>query len=158
MKEEKQDKPKAPRGPQPTVEEREIRAVLVAVIRDSQNPATAMEYLDELEFLAETADIKTVKRFTQRLPQPMSKIYVGPGKLMAVGTSLPELATCVVAAMKGKNQLALGNVIGSNIFNITLIIGTSAAISPFEIQGARHGPRSGALRSRHGTCRLRLRR
>ena len=54
--------------------------------------------------------------------------------LMAVGTSLPELATCVVAAMKGKNQLALGNVIGSNIFNIALIIGTSAAISPFKIQ------------------------
>ena len=66
MKEEKQDKPKAPRGPQPTVEEREIRAVLVAVIRDSQNPATAMEYLDELEFLAETADIKTVKGFLVR--------------------------------------------------------------------------------------------
>lgn len=54
--------------------------------------------------------------------------------LMAVGTSLPELATCVVAAMKGKNQLALGNVIGSNIFNLSLIIGVSAAISPFEIQ------------------------
>ena len=54
--------------------------------------------------------------------------------LMAIGTSLPELATCVVAAIKGKNQLALGNVIGSNIFNIALIIGTSAAISPFEIQ------------------------
>ena len=54
--------------------------------------------------------------------------------LMAIGTSLPELATCVVAAMKGKNQLALGNVIGSNIFNISLIIGASAAISPFEIQ------------------------
>lgn len=54
--------------------------------------------------------------------------------LMAVGTSLPELATCVVAAMKGKNQLALGNVIGSNIFNISLIIGASAVISPFEIQ------------------------
>lgn len=54
--------------------------------------------------------------------------------LMAIGTSLPELATCVVAAMKGKNQLALGNVIGSNIFNISLIIGVSAAISPFEIQ------------------------
>lgn len=53
--------------------------------------------------------------------------------LMALGTSLPELATCVVAAMKGKNQLALGNVIGSNIFNISLIIGASAVISPFEI-------------------------
>jgi cation:H+ antiporter len=54
--------------------------------------------------------------------------------LMALGTSLPELATCVVAAMKGKNQLALGNVIGSNIFNIALIIGVSGLISPFEIQ------------------------
>ena len=54
--------------------------------------------------------------------------------LMAVGTSLPELATCVMAAIKGKNQLALGNVIGSNVFNIALIIGTSAFISPFEIQ------------------------
>ena len=54
--------------------------------------------------------------------------------LMALGTSLPELATCVVAALKGKNQLALGNVIGSNIFNIALILGTSAVISPFEIQ------------------------
>lgn len=54
--------------------------------------------------------------------------------LMAVGTSLPELATCIVAAIKGKNQLALGNIIGSNIFNISLIIGISALISPFEIQ------------------------
>lgn len=58
-----------------------MRAVLVAVVRDSQNPATAVEYLDELEFLAETANITTVRRFTQRLPQPLSKIYVGPGKL-----------------------------------------------------------------------------
>lgn len=54
--------------------------------------------------------------------------------LMALGTSLPELATCVVAALKGKNRLALGNVIGSNIFNITLIVGVSALIAPFEIQ------------------------
>ena len=53
--------------------------------------------------------------------------------LMAVGTSLPELATCVVAAIKGKNQLALGNVIGSNVFNISLIIGASAFISPYQI-------------------------
>ena len=54
--------------------------------------------------------------------------------LMAVGTSLPELATCVVAAIKGKNQLALGNIIGSNIFNIALIIGASGIISPFQIE------------------------
>ena len=81
MKEEKVSIKRRREEPQPTVEERETRAVLVAVIRDSQNPDTATEYLDELEFLAETANIKSVRRFTQRLPQPMSKIYVGPGKL-----------------------------------------------------------------------------
>ncbi len=81
MKEDKVSIKQRREEPLPTVEERETRAVLVAVIRDSQSPATAVEYLDELEFLAETANIKSVKRFTQRLPQPLSKIYVGPGKL-----------------------------------------------------------------------------
>ncbi len=81
MKEEKVSIKRRREEPQPPVEERQTRAVLVAVVRDSQNPATAVEYLDELEFLAETADITTVRRFTQRLPQPLSKIYVGPGKL-----------------------------------------------------------------------------
>ena len=81
MKEEKVSIKQRREEPLPTVEERETRAVLVAVVRDSQNPATAVEYLDELEFLAETANIRCVKRFTQRLPHPLSKIYVGPGKL-----------------------------------------------------------------------------
>ena len=84
MKEDKVSIKRRREEPQPTVEERETRAVLVAVIRDSQNPDTAAEYLDELEFLAETANIKSVRRFTQRLPQPMSKIYVGPGKLQEI--------------------------------------------------------------------------
>ena len=50
--------------------------------------------------------------------------------LLAGGTSLPELAACVVAALKHKDQLALGNVIGSNIFNILLILGISATVTP----------------------------
>lgn len=50
--------------------------------------------------------------------------------LLAGGTSLPELATCIVAAIKGKGQLALGNILGSNIFNILLILGCSATIVP----------------------------
>ena len=50
--------------------------------------------------------------------------------LLAGGTSLPELATCIVAAAKKKDQLALGNVLGSNIFNILLILGTSAVVTP----------------------------
>ena len=89
MKEEVQKKGKS-KEPIPTVEERETRAVLVAVVRDSQNPATATEYLDELEFLAETANIRSVRRFTQRLPQPLSKIYVGPGKLEEIATWCKE--------------------------------------------------------------------
>lgn len=50
--------------------------------------------------------------------------------VLAGGTSLPELATCVVAAVKKNPSLALGNVIGSNIFNILLILGGSAVICP----------------------------
>ena len=60
------------------------RAVLVAVVRDNQDPRQAEEFLDELEFLAETADIRAVRRFTQRLPQPSARIYVGPGKLQEI--------------------------------------------------------------------------
>ncbi|MCR5408691.1 MAG: calcium/sodium antiporter [Bacteroidales bacterium] len=54
--------------------------------------------------------------------------------ILAGGTSLPELATCVAAAVKKKGQLALGNIIGSNIFNIMLILGTSAVIAPVSFQ------------------------
>lgn len=50
--------------------------------------------------------------------------------IMAAGTSMPELATCAVAAIKGRGQLALGNVLGSNIGNILLILGGSALIHP----------------------------
>ena len=66
------------------------RAVLVAVIRDGQPIEQAEEYLAELEFLAETADIVTVRRFTQRLPQPSSRIYVGPGKLEEIAAYCEE--------------------------------------------------------------------
>ena len=50
--------------------------------------------------------------------------------ILAVGTSLPELMTCVVAAAKKKGQLALGNIVGSNVFNILLILGISGLIHP----------------------------
>lgn len=50
--------------------------------------------------------------------------------ILAVGTSLPELVTSVSAAIKGKSDIAIGNIIGSNIFNILLIIGVSALIKP----------------------------
>lgn len=53
--------------------------------------------------------------------------------IMSAGTSLPELATCIVAARKGRNQMALGNVLGSNIANILLIVGGAAMISPLSL-------------------------
>lgn len=65
----------------------------------------------------------------------LAKIFNVPDKFIAItilagGTSLPELATCIVAAMKKRSQLALGNILGSNISNILLILGAAAVIHP----------------------------
>lgn len=62
----------------------------------------------------------------------MSEAMVGL-TIIAVGTSLPELMTSVVAARKGESDIALGNVIGSNIFNIFFILGISSVITPVSI-------------------------
>ncbi len=64
----------------------------------------------------------------------MSERVVGL-TILAVGTSLPELATSVVAARKGSRGLALGNAIGSNLFNIFFVLGASASICPLVIDG-----------------------
>ncbi len=55
--------------------------------------------------------------------------------IVAIGTSLPELVTSIVAAKKGESGLALGNVVGSNIFNLCLILGLSTSIHPITVSG-----------------------
>ena len=55
--------------------------------------------------------------------------------IVAVGTSLPELVTSIVAAKKGQNDIALGNVIGSNIFNILFVLGIAATVNPLTSGG-----------------------
>ena len=55
--------------------------------------------------------------------------------VLAGGTSLPELATSIVAASKHRDQLALGNILGSNVFNILLILGCSSVITPLSFAG-----------------------
>ena len=60
------------------------RAVLIGLITDHQDVDQAKEYLDELEFLATTADITTLKRFTQRLHKPDGRTYIGSGKLAEI--------------------------------------------------------------------------
>ena len=55
--------------------------------------------------------------------------------LVAAGTSLPELATSIVAALKKNPEIAIGNVIGSNLFNIFFVLGCSASITPLRLSG-----------------------
>lgn len=65
----------------------------------------------------------------------MSETLIGL-TIVAIGTSLPELVTSIVAARKGETSLAVGNVIGSNIFNLLFILGVSAAIHPVSVNMA----------------------
>lgn len=58
--------------------------------------------------------------------------------IVSIGTSLPELATSVVAAMKKENGLAIGNVIGSNIFNVLFVLGSAATVKPLQFGGVTH--------------------
>jgi cation:H+ antiporter len=60
--------------------------------------------------------------------------------IVAVGTSLPELATSVVAARKGHPEIALGNVLGSNVFNIGMVLGATAVIRPLPMDWRSEGP------------------
>ena len=59
----------------------------------------------------------------------MSERFIGL-TIVAFGTSLPELVTSVTAALKGKSDIAMGNIVGSNIFNILFVVGTTALITP----------------------------
>ena len=65
----------------------------------------------------------------------MSEKFIGL-TIVALGTSLPELFTSVIAAKKGKADIAIGNIVGSNIFNILFVIGTSALIIPVAFEAS----------------------
>jgi cation:H+ antiporter len=61
-----------------------------------------------------------------------SELFIGLS-IVAIGTSLPELATSVVAAKKKESDLSVGNIVGSNLFNICLVMGTVGLLSPINI-------------------------
>ena len=73
-----------------TTDGRGQTAVLVAVMNDLQDETQVTEYLDELEFLAETAGVRTLKRFVQRLANPNSRTFVGEGKLAEIAAYVEE--------------------------------------------------------------------
>jgi len=62
----------------------------------------------------------------------LSEIVIG-ATIVALGTSLPELLTCIIAAFKGHDDLSVGNLVGSNIFNTLLVIGASGLVRPYSI-------------------------
>jgi cation:H+ antiporter len=66
----------------------------------------------------------------------LSKAVIGL-TIIAIGTSLPELVTCVVAALKGHNDISIGNLVGSNVFNTLLVTGTAGAVRPFSLESPR---------------------
>jgi cation:H+ antiporter len=63
----------------------------------------------------------------------LSELFIGM-TIVAVGTSVPELATSMVAAFQKKDEISVGNVVGSNIFNIGMVVGIIAMISPFSVE------------------------
>ena len=65
----------------------------------------------------------------------LSELVIGL-TVVAVGTSLPEIATSIVAAVRGERDLAVGNVVGSNIFNILSVLGLSSIVAPLSISPA----------------------
>ncbi len=70
----------------------------------------------------------------------MAKPVIG-ATIVAAGTSAPELATAIVAARRGHPELAVGNVVGSNLFNILLVLGLTSTITPIPVNWADHGIR-----------------
>lgn len=66
----------------------------------------------------------------------VSELVIGL-TVVAIGTSMPEIATSVVAALRGERDIAVGNAVGSNIFNILCVLGASAAVAPAGIPVAR---------------------
>ena len=62
----------------------------------------------------------------------LSEVFIGLS-IVAVGTSLPELATSVVASARGEHEISVGNVVGSNVFNVCMVIGTVGLFNPMSV-------------------------
>ena len=86
-----------------------------------------------LVFLAGGAKITVASAEVIGIHAGLSETVIGV-TIVAVGTSLPELLTCLIAAMKGHDDLSVGNLVGSNIFNTLLVIGASGLAKPYSIE------------------------
>ena len=82
--------------------------------------------------LAEGADLTVETAKVIGRHAGLSEIVIG-ATIVAFGTSLPELLTCLIAAFKGHDDLSVGNLVGSNIFNTLLVIGASGLVRPYSV-------------------------
>jgi len=87
-----------------------------------------------LACLAKGADIMVVSAIAIARKFGLSETLIGL-TIVALGTSLPELATSVVAVAKGESDISIGNVVGSNLFNICLVMGLVGILNPVQIDG-----------------------
>jgi cation:H+ antiporter len=110
------------------LEEREIDASVAGALRVRGRLALALTALVGLGVLVGGGDLFVRGASALAVRFGVSERVVGL-TIVAVGTSLPELATSLVAARRGHSDLAIGNVLGSNIFNVLLVLGLSATVA-----------------------------
>lgn len=84
--------------------------------------------------LAKGADMVVISAITIARKFGLSEVLIGL-TIVALGTSLPELATSVVAITKGESDISIGNVVGSNLFNICMVMGLVGLLNPVQIDG-----------------------
>lgn len=108
----------------------EVQAELASAVRSGRHPAFALVFLAlGLSGLVGGAEMMVRSAIALAQIWGMSDLMIGL-TIVAIGTSLPELASSVVAAVRGQNDIAVGNVIGSNLFNILLILGVTGMVMP----------------------------
>lgn len=116
-------------------EEAELEATEEPIITADQRPREIMRLIVGLVVLMIGARMTVDGATALAREIGISELVIGI-TLVAVGTSLPELATSVIAALKRQSDIAIGNVVGSNIFNILFILGVTAVLKPIPVAAA----------------------
>ena len=96
------------------------------------NKQAVLSFIIGLSVLLASAELTVWSAKSIASSMDVSELVVGL-TIVAIGTSLPELAASVVSALRGHHDIAVGNIIGSNLFNILLVMGAAGAISPIEL-------------------------
>ena len=103
-------------------------------VRNSSIPASIIFIIIGFTLLIAGAHLFVIGAVETASHLGVSEAVIGLS-MVAFGTSLPELLTSIVAAVKKENELAIGNVVGSNVFNILFVLGVSSIVNPINASG-----------------------